>query len=32
MSLHPDIEKRLRAAIKHFWRTRESQAQKQGAR
>lgn len=32
MSLHPDIEKRLRSAIKHFWRTRESQAQKQGGR
>jgi hypothetical protein len=31
MSLAPRIEKRLRAAIKQFWNTRETQAQKQGA-
>jgi hypothetical protein len=30
MSLNPDIDKRLRSAIKHFWGTRETQAQKQG--
>ncbi len=30
MSLNPDIEKRLQGAIKHFWGTRETQAQKQG--
>jgi hypothetical protein len=31
MSLNPQIEQRLRAAIKHFWSTRETQAQKQGS-
>jgi len=30
MSLNPDIDKRLRSAVKHFWGTRETQAQKQG--
>jgi hypothetical protein len=30
MSLNPEIEKRLQSAIKHFWSTRETQAQKQG--
>ena len=30
MSLNPEIEKRLQNAIKHFWSTRETQAQKQG--
>jgi hypothetical protein len=30
MSPKPEIEKRLQAAIKHFWSTRETQAQKQG--
>lgn len=30
MKLNRDIEKRLRSAIKHFWGTRETQAQKQG--
>jgi len=30
MSLRSDLEKRLQAAIKHFWNTRETQAQKQG--
>jgi hypothetical protein len=30
MSLNPEIEIRLRAAVKHFWNTRETQAQKQG--
>lgn len=30
MTLSPKLEKRLRAAIKHFWNTRETQAQKQG--
>jgi Restriction endonuclease XhoI len=31
MSLNPDLEQRLKTAIKHFWNTRETQAQKQGA-
>jgi hypothetical protein len=31
MSLNPEIEKRLQAAVKHFWSTRETQAQKQGS-
>jgi len=31
MSLNRDLEKRLRNAIKYFWGTRETQAQKQGA-
>src|SRR3984885_3059871 len=31
MSLNPKIEKRLRAAVKHFWNTRETQAKKQGS-
>jgi hypothetical protein len=31
MSLNSKIEARLRAAVKHFWNTRESQAQKQGS-
>lgn len=31
MSLSPNLEKRLKAAIKHFWSTREAQAQKQGS-
>jgi hypothetical protein len=26
MALHPDIEKDLRRAIRHFWKTREKQA------
>jgi Restriction endonuclease XhoI len=30
MSLNPDIAKRLQRAVKHFWGTRETQAQKQG--
>src|SRR5260370_27447841 len=30
MTLNPKLERRLRAAIKHFWNTRETQAQKQG--
>jgi hypothetical protein len=30
MSLHPKLEQRLREAIRRFWRTRETQAQKQG--
>jgi hypothetical protein len=30
MSLNPDLEQRLKTAIKHFWNTRETQAQKQG--
>ncbi|MGH9737246.1 MAG: PaeR7I family type II restriction endonuclease [Candidatus Acidiferrales bacterium] len=32
MALRPDLEKKLRLAIKHFWSTRETQAQKQGLR
>jgi hypothetical protein len=31
MSLQPEIKKRVRAAVKRFWATREAQAQKQGA-
>jgi hypothetical protein len=31
MSLNPRLEKGLRLAIKHFWSTRETQAQKQGS-
>jgi hypothetical protein len=31
MGLNPKIDKRLRAAIRHFWNTRETQARKQGA-
>ena len=31
MSLNSQIEERLRAAVKHFWNTRETQAQKQGS-
>jgi hypothetical protein len=31
MSLDPDIDKRLRFAIKYFWGTRKKQAQKQGS-
>ena len=31
MSLNPSIEKRLQGAIKQFWSTRETQAQKQGS-
>jgi hypothetical protein len=30
MSLNSQLEKRLRAAVKHFWNTRKAQAQKQG--
>jgi Restriction endonuclease XhoI len=32
MALSPYLEKRLRQAIKHFWSTRETQAQKQGSK
>jgi len=32
MALHPDIEKDLRRAIKHFWSTRQKQAKKQGSK
>jgi hypothetical protein len=32
MALNHDLEKRLREAIRHFWTTRETQAQKQGAK
>lgn len=31
MSLSPQIEKRLRAAVRQFWNTRETQARKQGS-
>ena len=31
MSLRPEIETRLCEAVKHFWTTRETQAQKQGS-
>jgi len=30
MKLSSRLEKRLQAAVKHFWTTRDSQAQKQG--
>src|SRR3984893_8731478 len=32
MALNSDLEKRLRQAIRHFWATRETQAQKQGSK
>jgi Restriction endonuclease XhoI len=32
MALHPDIEKDLRRAIRHFWSTRQKQAKKQGSK
>jgi Restriction endonuclease XhoI len=32
MALNPDLQKRLRRAIKHFWATREAQARKQGSK
>jgi hypothetical protein len=32
MALKPDLQDRLRQAIQHFWTTRETQAQKQGAK
>jgi len=32
MALNPELEKQLRKAIKHFWNTRETQAQKQGSK
>ena len=32
MALRPDLEKRLRSAIRHFWTTRESQSEKQGTK
>jgi hypothetical protein len=31
MSLDPQLEKRLRLAVKHFWGTREAQGQRQGS-
>ena len=31
MSLHPRLNSKLKEAIRHFWRTRETQAQKQGS-
>ena len=31
MSLTPEIHERLKAAVQHFWGTRETQAQRQGA-
>jgi hypothetical protein len=32
MALNPELEERLRQAIRHFWNTRETQAQKQGSK
>ena len=32
MALHPEIEKKLRRAIRQFWSTRDSQARKQGSK
>jgi hypothetical protein len=31
MTLNPEMEKRLQDAIRYFWGTRDTQAQKQGA-
>lgn len=31
MSLNPEMDRRLRDAVKRFWATRKSQAQKQGS-
>ncbi len=32
MALHSKIEERLRGAVQHFWKTRESQSEKQGTK
>lgn len=32
MALQPDLQKRLQRAVKHFWQTRDKQAEKQGAK
>jgi len=32
MALSPELEKRLRRAIKHFWTTRETQSKRQGSK
>ena len=32
MALSPQLEKRVRQAIKHFWTTRDTQAQQQGSK
>src|SRR5713226_2183767 len=32
MAMHPEIERDLRKAIKHFWTTRKSQEKKQGSK
>lgn len=32
MALSPDLERRLRKAIKHFWTAREAQAKKQSSK
>ena len=32
MALHPKLEERLREAVQHFWNTRDSQSEKQGAK
>jgi hypothetical protein len=32
MTLNPELQKRLRRAIEHFWSTRKTQAQKQGSK
>ncbi len=32
MALHPELERDLRRAIKHFWSTRKKQARKQGSK
>src|SRR5260370_36101661 len=32
MALDPELEERLRGAVQHFWTTRESQLEKQGAK
>ena len=32
MAVHPNLETRLRHAIKHFWKTRDKQSQEQGAK
>jgi hypothetical protein len=32
MALDPELEERLRGAIRHFWTSRDSQAEKQGTK
>src|ERR1700739_1513294 len=32
MALHPALEKRLRGAVQHFWKPRETQSENQGTK